>query len=166
VSELTKNVALPSKLAPQSTDNSAQREVRLPYMPALDGPPRIGRGGVLIYHADMPWMPGGFLGVEVFFVLSGYLITSCSWPSGGVRATSTCPGSVCGGIRRLLPAMLLMTAASITYAVLFLPEKWQACVAMLCRSRLCHELVPDLSRTSYFESVAVHRSYATCGRWP
>ena len=45
------------------------------YLPGLDGLRAISVVAVLLYHADMPWMPGGFLGVEVFFVISGYLIT-------------------------------------------------------------------------------------------
>ena len=45
------------------------------YLPGLDGLRAISVVAVLLYHADMPWLPGGFLGVEVFFVISGYLIT-------------------------------------------------------------------------------------------
>ena len=45
------------------------------YLPGLDGLRAISVAAVLLYHADLPWMPGGFLGVEVFFVISGYLIT-------------------------------------------------------------------------------------------
>ena len=45
------------------------------YLPALDGLRAISVVAVLLYHADMLWLPGGFLGVEVFFVISGYLIT-------------------------------------------------------------------------------------------
>ena len=45
------------------------------YLPGLDGLRAISVVGVLLYHAEMPWLPGGFLGVEVFFVISGYLIT-------------------------------------------------------------------------------------------
>ena len=48
---------------------------RTAYLPGLDGLRAISVVAVLLYHADMPWMPGGFLGVEVFFVISGYLIT-------------------------------------------------------------------------------------------
>ena len=50
------------------------------YLPGLDGLRAISVVAVLLYHADMPWLPGGFLGVEVFFVISGYLITHAAHP--------------------------------------------------------------------------------------
>ena len=49
---------------------------RLSYMPGLDGLRAIAVMAVVFYHADFLWAQGGFLGVEVFFVISGYLITS------------------------------------------------------------------------------------------
>ena len=39
------------------------------YLPGLDGIRAVAVIGVLLYHADVPWMPGGFLGVDMFFVL-------------------------------------------------------------------------------------------------
>ncbi|MGA0359681.1 MAG: acyltransferase family protein, partial [Ilumatobacteraceae bacterium] len=47
----------------------------VPYLPGLDGLRALAVIAVMIYHADPSWLPGGFLGVEVFFVISGYLIT-------------------------------------------------------------------------------------------
>ena len=49
---------------------------RLPYLPGLDGLRAIAVIAVLVYHAEARWLPGGFLGVEVFFVISGYLVTA------------------------------------------------------------------------------------------
>src|SRR3712207_9307030 len=48
----------------------------LPYMPGLDGLRALAVIAVLLYHGGLTWLPGGFLGVEVFFVISGYLITA------------------------------------------------------------------------------------------
>ncbi|MHB1058753.1 MAG: acyltransferase family protein [Rhodanobacter sp.] len=46
------------------------------YNPSLDGVRAIAVGMVVAFHAKVAWMPGGYLGVDIFFVLSGYLITS------------------------------------------------------------------------------------------
>lgn len=84
-----------------------RRERRsLPHVPALDGVRGIAVVMVLLFHAGFGWFTGGFLGVSVFFVLSGYLITNLL----AVEATNT------GGIslvafwgrrfRRLAPAAL------------------------------------------------------------
>ena len=53
-----------------------KKHLRLPYMPGLDGLRAVAVLAVMAYHANLPLSDGGFLGVEVFFVLSGYLITS------------------------------------------------------------------------------------------
>jgi peptidoglycan/LPS O-acetylase OafA/YrhL len=48
----------------------------MPFIASIDGLRAIAVVAVLFYHAEVPWLPGGFLGVEVFFVVSGYLITA------------------------------------------------------------------------------------------
>ncbi len=78
------------------------------YLPGLDGIRALAVLGVLLYHADLGWIRGGFLGVDVFFVLSGFLITSLILEeldrSGRVNFTRFYVGRA----RRLLPALLLM----------------------------------------------------------
>ena len=56
--------------SPQSAATS------LGYQPALDGLRAVSVIAVVLYHAGFHWMHGGFFGVEVFFVISGFLITS------------------------------------------------------------------------------------------
>jgi peptidoglycan/LPS O-acetylase OafA/YrhL len=51
-------------------------DVRLPRRRGLDGLRALAVAAVLLYHLDLAWIPGGFLGVDVFFAISGYLITS------------------------------------------------------------------------------------------
>ena len=46
------------------------------YLPGLDGIRALAVLGVLLYHGDLTWMRGGFLGVDVFFVLSGFVIAA------------------------------------------------------------------------------------------
>ncbi len=47
----------------------------VPPMPGLDGMRALAVAAVMVYHANHHWLYGGFLGVDVFFVISGYLIT-------------------------------------------------------------------------------------------
>ena len=49
---------------------------QLPHLPALDGLRALAVASVFAYHAGVPWARGGFLGVDVFFVISGFLITA------------------------------------------------------------------------------------------
>jgi peptidoglycan/LPS O-acetylase OafA/YrhL len=80
------------------------------YRPALDGVRAIAVFGVIFYHLGYGWMRGGFLGVDVFFVLSGYLITSMllsDLDRGGIRLASFWARRA----RRLLPAILVVCVA-------------------------------------------------------
>ncbi|HSL58515.1 MAG TPA: acyltransferase family protein [Acidimicrobiales bacterium] len=70
---MTATTASPSPLAPIG---GAAVPRALPYLPGLDGLRALSVLAVVGYHADVTGLSGGFLGVEVFFVLSGYLITT------------------------------------------------------------------------------------------
>ncbi len=66
--------------------------------------------GVLVYHLDRTWLPGGFLGVDIFFVLSGYLITMLLLAEHRKSGRIDLPAFWSRRIRRLLPALLVMLA--------------------------------------------------------
>ena len=67
---------LPARPAPTFGSGTPSAGLsRLPYLPGLDGLRAIAVVAVMIFHANHDWLKGGYLGVEVFFVISGYLIT-------------------------------------------------------------------------------------------
>src|SRR5919199_276647 len=97
--------------------------VRLPYLPGLDGLRALAVGAVLLYHAQAPWLPGGFLGVDVFFVISGYLIASLLLAEWRERGRIDLKAFWLGRVRRLLPALYLLLAVTLAFSVLFLPDE-------------------------------------------
>ncbi len=68
------STAAPPRVIPVAESDRA-RISRVPYLPGLDGLRALAVVAVMVYHANNAWLPGGFLGVEMFFVISGYLIT-------------------------------------------------------------------------------------------
>jgi peptidoglycan/LPS O-acetylase OafA/YrhL len=76
---------------------------------------------VLLYHADLAWIPGGFLGVEVFFVISGYLITALLLAEWRQRGRIDLKTFWLRRARRLLPALYVLLVATLAFAVVFLP---------------------------------------------
>jgi peptidoglycan/LPS O-acetylase OafA/YrhL/lysophospholipase L1-like esterase len=101
----------------------------LPYLPGLDGLRALAVAAVLVYHAGpesrgtIGWLRGGYLGVEVFFVISGYLITSLLLLERRRRGRTSLRGFWTRRARRLLPALWTMLAVGTTYAVLFLRDE-------------------------------------------
>jgi peptidoglycan/LPS O-acetylase OafA/YrhL len=81
------------------------------YRPALDGIRAVAVVAVMLYHGAVGWAAGGFLGVDVFFVLSGYLITSLLLREHHRWGSIDLVGFYRRRARRLLPALFLVVMA-------------------------------------------------------
>ena len=95
------------------------RQNSLSYMPGLDGLRALAVVAVIVYHANKSWLTGGFLGVEVFFVISGYLITrivQTEIAQGRFRFARFYERRV----RRIFPALFVMALATSIAALCLL----------------------------------------------
>ncbi|NOV03750.1 acyltransferase family protein [Paenibacillus planticolens] len=95
----------------------------LRYMPGLDGIRALSVLAVIAYHLNWGWASGGFLGVSVFFVLSGYLITDMLIEERKNKNRIDLKRFWIRRIRRLLPAMLSMIAAVAVFLVISNPSR-------------------------------------------
>ena len=102
---------------------SRPADSRFPYLPGIDALRALAVLAVFFYHAGVDWMPGGFLGVDLFFVISGYLITSLllrEFRRGGhVRLGRFWLRRA----RRLLPAVGVMIAVTMVVGAIVEPDR-------------------------------------------
>jgi peptidoglycan/LPS O-acetylase OafA/YrhL len=94
---------------------------RIAYQPALDGLRALAILTIMLYHGQVPWPRGGYLSVDLFFVLSGYLITTLLLQEWDRRGAISLKRFWSGRARRLLPALFLMLAGVAAYAALLAP---------------------------------------------
>ncbi|MEH6996662.1 acyltransferase, partial [Neobacillus drentensis] len=78
------------------------------YMAGIDGLRAVAVLGVILYHLNIPWFQGGFSGVTVFFVLSGYLITDILIDEWNKNNKINFLRFMIRRFRRLAPAVLVM----------------------------------------------------------
>ncbi|MHB9090127.1 MAG: acyltransferase family protein [Chloroflexota bacterium] len=128
--------------------------VSLSYLPGLDGLRALAVLAVLLYHGDIPWLPGGFLGVEIFFVISGFLITALLLAEWQQRGTVDLARFWQRRARRLVPAILLLILVTLSYTAVFLPNE----VARLRTDALAGLTYTTnwylvFSQQSYFEAI-------------
>lgn len=89
------------------------------YMVGLDSLRGLAILGVILYHINFNWMPGGFLGVTVFFVLSGYLITDILAMEWKRNKRIDLKKFWLSRARRLLPGMLVMLVITLAWITIF-----------------------------------------------
>ncbi|MDQ6837345.1 MAG: acyltransferase, partial [Actinomycetota bacterium] len=134
------------------------RAGRRPYFPALDGIRALAVGVVVAYHANLTWAKGGFLGVDVFFVLSGFLIT-------GLLLKDV---DRCGHLqlrrfwrrraRRLLPAVGVLLVAVVVLVPFLAPDDGH---------RLGGDIAASLGYVTNWRLIFSHQSYfESIGRPP
>ncbi len=85
-------------------------------LPGLDGLRALAVAAVIAFHLDPRWLPGGFLGVDVFFVISGFLITTLLLRERARTGRVDLRGFWTRRARRLLPALLVVVPTAVLLA--------------------------------------------------
>lgn len=130
----------------------------LRYIAPIDGLRAIAVFAVLIYHLGYSWLPGGFLGVDLFFVISGYVITRLILDSIEHSGGMDLREFYFARARRLLPALVLLIFSTITAVALFAPD---------ATKRLLGDIPFVLSGINNWRLIALHQDYfQTIGRPP
>jgi peptidoglycan/LPS O-acetylase OafA/YrhL len=131
---------------------------KLGYRPALDGIRALAVVAVFAYHAGLPWARAGFLGVDVFFVLSGYLITSVLLTERRRQGRIDLLRFWMRRARRLLPAVVVLLAAVAVTVPILAPDQ---------SYRLRGDLLAALAYVSNWQLIFTEHSYfQSAGRPP
>ena len=128
------------------------------YIPALDGLRALAVVAVMFYHLGFSWIPGGFLGVDLFFVISGYVITRLLLDSIAQSGGLDLRGFYIARARRLLPALIFMLVSTVIAIGIWAPDTIK---------RLLIDTPFSLTGTMNWWLVAHHQDYfESIGRPP
>ena len=92
------------------------------YIHSVDGLRAVAVIAVLLYHLGIDWIPGGFLGVDLFFVISGYVITGLILDSIARSGTLDLRAFYLSRIRRLVPALSAMVVFTTLFIGVYAPD--------------------------------------------
>ena len=92
-----------------------------PYRPTVDGLRAVAILGVVAYHAGIPGITGGYVGVDVFFVISGFLITGLLKNEIAASGALSIPKFYARRARRILPALTVVLVSTVLLGFILLP---------------------------------------------
>jgi len=129
----------------------------LKYRADIDGLRAVAVLGVVIYHAFPKVIPGGFIGVDIFFVISGYLISGILYK--GHKAGNDSPFSFrefyARRIRRLFPALITVLLLTMGYGwMILLPDEFQQLGKHVAAGTLFIQNIVFWQESGYFDTVA------------
>jgi len=137
-------------------NSSGQKNVR--HISSIDGLRAIAVTAVVLYHLGISWIPGGFLGVDLFFVISGYVITRLILDSINQSSALDLKAFYAARLRRIYPGFLFMVICTILFIGVWAPEAIK---------RFLSDLPYALTGTINWLLVARHQDYfETIGRPP
>ena len=124
------------------------------YRPDIDGLRAVSILSVLLFHAKFSLFSGGYIGVDVFFVISGYLIGSIVL-NDAQRGTFSLAGFYVRRIRRILPALFAALAVTAVLALFLLsPQELKSFSQNLAATTLFSSNIIYYLKSSYFENAA------------
>ena len=140
-----------------SSKNSTGK-VGVRHISSIDGLRAIAVTAVVLYHLGISWIPGGFLGVDLFFVISGYVITRLILDSINQSSALDLRAFYAARLRRIYPGVLFMVVCTIIFIGVWAPEAIK---------RFLSDLPFALTGTINWLLVARHQDYfETVGRPP
>jgi peptidoglycan/LPS O-acetylase OafA/YrhL len=120
------------------------------HIPAIDGLRALAVFAVVLYHLGISWIPGGFLGVDLFFVISGYVITRLILDSIESANGLDIKEFYAARIRRLLPGLVVLIIVTSVFTALFAPDAIR---------RFISDVPFVLTGTNNWQLVALNQDY-------
>jgi len=120
------------------------------HIPAIDGLRALAVFAVVLYHLGIDWIPGGFLGVDLFFVISGYVITRLILDSIESANGLDLKEFYAARVRRLLPGLVILIIVTSVFIAFFAPDAIR---------RFITDVPFVLTGTNNWQLVAVNQDY-------